>query len=89
MSKIGIFVDGANIFYGLKGKRIDFKHFLQFMRIIDHIVIFMVLIGLPGLSGVRSTGFTVNNYFSGQKCLLSGQSGPHLFHNDFIDFFLF
>lgn len=31
MSKVGIFVDGANIYYGLRGRRIDYKHFLDWL----------------------------------------------------------
>ena len=29
--KIGIYVDGANMFYGLKGARIDYAHFLKWL----------------------------------------------------------
>lgn len=31
MERVGVFIDGANIYYGLKGKRIDYKHFLSWL----------------------------------------------------------
>ena len=46
------------------------QHFSHFLGILFHIKIVMVLIRLPGLCGIGSPGFSVNNDAIGHQCLL-------------------